>query len=300
MATYYIKDIESITGIKAHTIRIWEQRYNLVIPKRSGTNIRYYDDDDVKLLLNISLLNKGGLKISKIAGLSPAEIHHQALHNCHQANVNENLIHNLILATYNLDEARIEKIFSEFIQEHGFEKFMLELSFPFLQRLGDLWVSNTLHPAMEHFASFLILRKIQTASDKKFEKRKDAKSFLLLLPAGEMHELGLMFANFVIKSMGHDVLYLGQNTPIEDLFGMIKNYRVDSVMSVFTTCNSDVEPRKFVDEIVKVWPHVKIVLAGSRLKSKSCQCLGSLDYASNVTVLHEPCQLKGHVEGMFA
>ena len=298
MGTYYIKDLESITGIKAHTLRIWEQRYNLVIPKRTPANIRYYDDEDVKLLLNIALLNKKGLKISKIANLSKSEIHSEALITHNLRNKNDDLINSLILATYNLSEDAFNKVFSNYIMREGFENTITKLAFPFIQRLGDLWVSNALHPALEHFATDIIKKKIQIATEVQTKKATNSKKFLLFLPPGEMHDLGLLFANYVIRSLGHEVLYFGQNTPLTDLFERIKNFKADYILSIFTTCNSDIEPTKFVKEIHSNMPDVKIILAGCRLRYKTCKCFSDNEYRGKVIILNEPGELKGYLEAM--
>jgi DNA-binding transcriptional MerR regulator len=295
MSTYYIKDLESLTGIKAHTIRIWEQRYNLVTPKRTGTNIRYYDDDDVKLLLNIALLNKKGLKISKIACLTAAEIHSQALVTCKRRNENDDLINSLILATYKLDEGEINNIIANQIMKEGFENTLVKLAFPYLQRLGDLWVSNALNPALEHFATNIIKKKIQIASEGVSNSNR-SKKFLLFLPPGELHEIGLLFANYIIKKEGFDVLYLGQNTPIDDISSIMGNYQADYILSVFTTCNSSVEPIKFVNEVFTHCPEVKILLAGVKLRTEAGQCLNSPKFKDKVVLLNEPCELKQYLE----
>jgi DNA-binding transcriptional MerR regulator len=295
MNTYYIKDLESLTGIKAHTIRIWEQRYNLVTPKRTSTNIRFYDDEDVKLLLNIALLNKKGLKISKIACLDAAEIHIQALIACKQRNENDDLINSLILATYKLDEGEINKIIANQIMIVGFENTLTKLVFPYLQRLGDLWVSNALNPALEHFATNIIKKKIQIAAEGVEEFSKEQK-FLLFLPPGEMHEMGLLFANYIIKKEGFNVLYLGQNTPIEDLSAVMDNFKADYILSVFTASNPSVEPIKFVNEVVTNWPEVKILLAGIKLRTDGGQSLNSPKYKNKVTLLNEPAELKQYLD----
>ncbi len=295
MSTYYIKDLESLTGIKAHTIRIWEQRYNLVTPKRTVTNIRYYDDEDVKLLLNIALLNKKGLKISKIACLAADEIHSEALVTCKRRNENDDLINSLILATYKLDEGEINKIIANQIMKEGFENTMIKLAFPYLQRLGDLWVSNALKPALEHFATNIIKKKIQIAAEGVKESSKEQK-FLLFLPSGEFHEMGLLFANYIIKKEGFNVLYLGQNTPIEDLSAVMDNFKADYILSVFTASNPSVEPIKFVNEVVTNWPEVKILLAGIKLRTDGGQSLNSPKYKNKVTLLNEPAELKQYLD----
>ena len=297
MGAYYIKDLESITGIKAHTIRIWEQRYNLVTPKRTATNIRFYDDEDVKLLLNIALLNKKGLKISKIANLSKSEIHSEALVTCKKRNENDDLINSLLLATYNLSEAAFNKVFSSYIMKEGFDNAMTKLAFPFLQRLGDLWASNALHPALEHFASNIIKQKLQIAIQGQTRKIDNHKKFILFLPPGEMHEFGLLYANYVIRSYGHEVIYFGQNVPINDLFKTIETVNADFILSVFSICNSEIEPIKFVNEVHTHLPQIKIVLAGFKLRNETCQILKSPEFNSTVILLNEPDDLKTLLSG---
>jgi len=296
MGIYYIKDLESITGIKAHTIRIWEQRYNLVLPKRTATNIRYYDDEDVKLLLNISLLNKKGLKISKIANLSHREIHSEALNSCKRCNENDDLINTLILATYNLNEDEFNKIFANFVAKEGFENTILKLAFPLLQRLGDLWVSNALHPALEHFASNIIQKKLERAIDSQTKKRPNSKRFLLFLPPGEMHDLGLLFANYIIRSHGFEVLYFGQNTPLYDLTNLVKSFKTDYVLSVFTNCKSDIDPVKFANDLHKQWPDVELVLSGCRLLKDIDTFNKNVLNKDKITILREPWELNHYLK----
>jgi DNA-binding transcriptional MerR regulator len=293
---YYIKDLESLTGIKAHTIRIWEQRYHLVTPKRTSTNIRYYDDDDVKLLLNIALLNKKGVKISKIACLDAPQIHSEALKVCEKRNENDNLINALTYATLNLDEESFNDVFTGYSEKVGFDKTITDLAFPFLQRLGDLWLSNALHPALEHFASNLIKRKIQNKIETFRCEKNSNKNFLLLLPPGELHELSLLYSHYVIKSRGYQVIYFGQNTPMNDLFDSIKMVKIDYVLSVFTSCNSEVEPSKFVAEIKAYCPDANIILAGVKLQREANPCFKLEDNLENVTILKNPSDLNVYLD----
>ncbi len=297
MGAYYIKDLESISGIKAHTIRIWEQRYNLVTPKRTTTNIRFYDDEDVKLLLNIALLNKKGLKISKIANLSKSEIHSEALITCKKRNENDDLINTLLLATYNLSETAFNKVFSSYIMKEGFDNAIIKLAFPFLQRLGDLWASNALHPALEHFASNIIKQKLQIAALGQTKKSANNKKYILFLPPGEMHEFGLLYANYVIRSYGHEVIYFGQNIPITDLFKTIESVYADYILSVFSFSNSEIEPIKFVNEVNLNLPNMKIILAGFKLRNETSQILKSPEFNNKVILLNEPSELNSFLSG---
>ena len=288
MGTYFIKDLESITGIKAHTIRIWEQRYHLVAPKRTATNIRYYDDEDVKLLLNIALLNNKGLKISKIAGLSKTEIQNEAMMSCKKCNEYDDLINSLILATYNLNEDAFNKVFSNFIFQEGFENTIEKLAFPFLQRLGDLWVSNAMHPALEHFATNIIKKKIHIAIEGQTEKREDSKKFILFLPPGEMHELGLLYTNFLVKKHGHEAFYMGQNTPHQHLHEVIPNFKADYLVSAFIGCKATIDPAKFVNEIHADWPGIKMLLSGFYLLNDREKFMGLVHNKDNVSILTHP------------
>jgi len=296
MGNYYIKDLESITGIKAHTIRIWEQRYHLISPKRTQTNIRYYDDEDVKLLLNIALLNKKGLKISKIANLTLPEIHSEALSSIKKYNQNDDLINSLILATYNLNEANFNKVFSEYIFNEGFENAMLNLGFPFLQRIGDLWVSDAMHPALEHFASNIIRNKLQIAISTQTYRKPDAKKFLLFLAPGEMHEISLLFANFIIVSAGHEVLYLGQNTPINDFDSILNIFPADYVLSIFSNCQAAIDPVKFVNEIHSYRPQTNILLSGYQILNMKEILMDSFHQKENVHIMDSPNELSKIVD----
>jgi len=291
MGTYYIKDLESITGIKAHTIRIWEQRHSLIFPKRTATNIRYYDDEDVKLLLNISLLNKKGLKISKIATLTRKEIQKEALLSSERGNEFEDLLNTLILATYNLNEDEFNRVFANFASKEGFENTILKLAFPLLQRLGDLWVSNALHPALEHFASNIVKKKLEHAIDSQNDKKPDFKRFLLFLPPGEMHELSLLFANYMIRHQGHEVVYLGQNTPLHDLTELVKCFKIDYLLTVFTNCKVEVDPAKFANDIHLKWPEVNLILSGSRILNDIEGFNIRVNHLDKIKILNHPSQL---------
>lgn len=291
MGYYSIKDIESLTGIKAHTIRIWEQRYKLVLPKRTDSNIRFYEDDDVKLLLNIALLNRKGYKISKIAELSKTDIRMSALKYSKKNTEYEDSINSLILATYNLNENTFNKIFSDFVQTEGFEKTIQRLIFPFLQRIGDLWVSNSLHPALEHFASNIILKKLQYAIESVTKKKNKFKKFLLFLPPGELHEIGLLYTNYLIRARGHEVVYLGQNTPFSNLLEIMKNNNPDFLLTVYTNCQSEIDSIKLIENINEIMPDVKIILSGCSILNKLNKFKTLPEYNKSVFVIDQPNEI---------
>ncbi len=218
MAIYSIRDLEKLTGIKAHTIRIWEQRYGLLEPARTDTNIRYYTDDNLKLLFNVALLNRQGYKISKLAKMRSEEIMVRVADIAKNNNTHNSQIDALTLAMIDLDEANFDRTFSTYTHEYGFERAMLDLVYPFLDKLNVLWLTNSISPAHEKFISNLIRRKLMCAIDaESFETAKDAATFLLYLPEGEMQELTLLFMHYLLRRRRHKVVYLGSNTTLSDL-----------------------------------------------------------------------------------
>lgn len=191
---YSIKDIESLTKIKAHTVRIWEKRYSIIKPERSKTNIRFYSDNELRKLLNISILINNGIKISHISGFNSDEIREKALYFLQNPNDMENQVKNLVIAMPELNESKFEKILSKSIINTGFEKTMLHLVYPFQQHIGVLWQTGSINPAHEHFISNLIRQKLISSIDSiEYKEHTNAKRFILFLPEGEWHELGLLF-----------------------------------------------------------------------------------------------------------
>lgn len=260
---YSISDIESLIGIKAHTIRAWELRYNLVPPKRTATNIRYYDEEDLKMLLNIVALNENGYKISRIAKLSKAQIADLVKQlNAEWGNETVQLL-NLSDAALRYDENDFSKILTGCIAEMGLIKTMDVVLFPFMKRIGMLWQSGTIDPSQEHFASNLIRDRIIVEIDKidKPEK-KEALRFILFLPEMEMHETGLLFARYLLKKCGHETLYLGSEIPYHDIKKLVKSYKPDYTFIVLTSLNLGKDINKIIG---KVMDHIDVPLlvAGS-------------------------------------
>ncbi|MFM1821292.1 MAG: hypothetical protein RLZZ402_1651 [Bacteroidota bacterium] len=264
MNVYSIKDLENFSGIKAHTIRSWEQRYHLLNPVRTETGIRTYSDVELKRILNIATLqNKGGIKISKIAELSEAEISEKILQLSGGDLDYPEHIQAITVAMMDLDEYRFQELAKSITDAYGFENFMLRVIYPFLTRLGTLWLSGSVGPAQEHFITHLIRQKIIAAIDSQMAKPKaNAKKFLLYLPEGEMHEIGLLFASYLIRARQHSAVYLGQSLPFDELCLAYEIHQPDYVFSVFTTEPSqDVLP-VYVAELDKHLPDAQILLTG--------------------------------------
>jgi MerR family transcriptional regulator, light-induced transcriptional regulator len=267
MATYSIRELEYLSDIKAHTIRIWEQRYGIVVPKRTPTNIRYYDDTDLRKLLNISFLNHHGHKISKIASLSSKEI--VDLVEAISANRAEykTQINTLVLAMVNLDESRFNQVLSLHIAEEGFEAVALNIIFPFLEKVGILWQTGEVNPAQEHFISSLIRQKLLAAIDTipKEKLNTQKKKAIFFLPEGEWHEIGLLFAYFVAKTRGITCIYLGQSLPFKDLEGTNLLFSPDIIVSAITSSPANEKALEYAKKMKQTFPNVKIVLSGYQI-----------------------------------
>ncbi|TVQ90888.1 MAG: MerR family transcriptional regulator [Bacteroidetes bacterium] len=234
MIKYSINDLEKITGIKAHTIRIWEKRYNVVCPQRTDTNIRFYNDEDLKKLLNISTLNKHGFKISDIIKLSHEGLCQKVLEISNTSNDYESYINNLIVSMIEMDEDKFEKVLTSAVIKIGFERTITNIIYKFLEKVGLLWQVGTINPAQEHFITNLIRQKLILAIDGQENSPKpDAKTFLLFLPEKELHELGLLFYSYIIKRAGHRVIYLGQSVPLKDILEVIKIRNADFILTYF-------------------------------------------------------------------
>ncbi|MEE9372733.1 MAG: MerR family transcriptional regulator [Saprospiraceae bacterium] len=218
MVAYSIKDLENLTGIKAHTIRVWEKRYGIIEPRRNDSNVRYYLEDDVKNIMNIALLNRNGYKISKIAQLNSASIHSIAAQLTDVDRTFENQLDGLTLSMLELNEDHFLKIFNANICQNGFKKTMLEVIYPLLDKLGMMWMTGSVKPIHENFVFQLIKRKCIVELDKLEVQTSAPKKFLMFLPEGENNELSFLFLHYIIKHRGHKVVDLGTNVNIDDIF----------------------------------------------------------------------------------
>ena len=240
MGHYSIKELEALTGIKAHTIRIWEKRHNIIQPERSSTNIRTYSDEDLKKILNVSILYNKGYKISKIANLSKDEVLEKISEMSDETKPEiEFFIDQFTISMVEMDEVRFERLLSDAIHKYGFEQSMTQIIYPFLRKIGILWLSNNINPAQEHFISNLIRQKIIVAIDNlEHEVMKSAKTVVLFLPEDEMHELGLLFFHYIVKRKGYKTYYLGQNVPFPDLKKSVEKVNADIILGIVSYVSS--------------------------------------------------------------
>jgi MerR family transcriptional regulator, light-induced transcriptional regulator len=263
MAAYTIRDLERISGIKAHTIRIWEKRFGLIEPERTSTNIRTYCDAELRKLLNISILNKNGFKISKIARFTIEEIFDNINRLTENPCDTESQIDNMALAMIDLDELKFEKILSRSIIQFGFEDTVIKVMIPFLVRIGIMWQTGTINAAQEHFISNLVRQKMFVAIDSLVPGNSNNPiTALLFLPEGELHEMGLLFANYLIRKRGHKVIYLGQNVPFTDLVEVAKKCQFDILVTAFISSASGRDILDYLQKLNEEVPGKIVFLSG--------------------------------------
>lgn len=219
MNFFSISDIENLTGIKAHTLRIWEQRYNLLNPKRKESKHRMYDNEDLKYILRIAFLYHGGYKISKIASLSQDEVKKLALDTTAGKENYQVFVNQLTEASIDFDQTRFEKILHNLVLHLGFEKTVTQILFPLLNKIGLLWMTDRVSPAQEHFASALVIKKILVATDglDQIPNEKGSRMVLLYAPEGEHHEIPLLFLQYLMRKNGVSFVYAGKNVSLDVL-----------------------------------------------------------------------------------
>jgi len=262
MNAFTIKDLENLTGVKAHTIRIWEQRYGFLKPQRTDTNIRYYNNQELKAILNIALLNKYGYKISHIDRMSEAEVKEKILALANTQAQQERIINELIQQMIDLDLDKFEETLDNYIASHGIEKSINQIIFPFMERIGVLWMTDHINPAQEHLVSNIIRQKLIVGTESINTHLKMNKCVLLFLPEGEYHELGLLFIQYLLKSRGINTLYLGANVPVEDVVYVVKLKKPNYIYSHLTSVSNGFSFEKFLTNATKKFETTPVIISG--------------------------------------
>lgn len=262
-ALYAIKDLERISGIKAHTLRIWELRYGILKPKRTDTNIRYYTGHDLKRILNISLLNNNGYKISKIAKLSDEEIINKSKSILNSQTKEIDQIHQLTLSMMELNEFDFEKIISNCIAHFGFENTIENIVFPFMKQIGNMWQVGAINAVQEHFVSHLVRQKLIAAIDRiQFNLEPNHKTYLFYLIDNELHELGLLYCHYLTKAKGQRCVYLGQSVPMTDLISVTNTIHPDILITSFTNIPEYISIQEYLNNLSKNYPTTTILVSG--------------------------------------
>lgn len=258
---YSIKELESLSGIKAHTIRIWEKRYGIIQPERTKTNIRKYCDRDLKRLLNISILYNNGFKISQIASLSHDQLC-QEVTNLSQANDQVKIfIDQLTIAMIDMAESRFEKLLSNYVLRFGFEKTITHIIYPFLEKVGILWLSDDITPIHEHFMSNLIRQKIIVAIDGLNIPDSAREKVVLFLPENEIHEIGLLFYHYIVRSLNYNTFYLGQYVPLDDLKIVTNRLNAKYLVTTLPHKPIDASSEEFLTHLSTLFPKCTILVS---------------------------------------
>lgn len=267
MNAFTIKDLENLSGIKAHTIRIWEQRYSFLNPQRTDTNIRYYSNNELQQILNIALLNKYGYKISHIDRMTAVEMKEKTLALSQVEAQQERLVNDLIyfMAEVKMDD--FEVLLDGYIAVKGIEKTIIQIIFPFLERIGILWLTNHINPAQEHLVTNLIRQKLIMGIETVKSHLSANTTALLFLPESEHHELGLLFIHYLLKSLGIRVLYVGANAPLKDVEYISKLKNPSVLFTHLTSVANNFNFEKFLLNAHNRMPDRSFIVSGALTQS---------------------------------
>lgn len=292
MAQYSIKELEELSGIKAHTIRIWEKRYGIVAPERTSTNIRLYSDEDLKKIIKVSLLNNHGVKISRIAKLNSTELSHRVNELSETHTAPDVHIDRLVVAMVDLDEEVFDDIVNELIRRFGFEKTILDIVYPFLEKIGILWLTGHITPMQEHFITNLLRQKMLVAIDNLPHPRKTAARIILFLPDDELHELGLLFSYYLVKKAGFRPYYMGQRVPYNDVVWFCRNLKPVAMLTHITTFPAPNFVEAYLQKLCSDNPSILVLAAGQVLTKIA------LRIPQNLQILENPQQLRSRLESL--
>lgn len=290
---YSIKDLENLSGVKSHTLRIWEKRYGIIKPERTKTNIRYYSENDLQKILNISLLNRQGVKISKLANLSNDELKTQVAELIQVGSAFEDQLDSLMLAMFDLEEAKFSLILDHQIESKGFEQTIEKIVYPLLDKLSMMWMAGSIKGVHENFVVNIIRKKTIVAIDKiKTKEYSDSSRFLIYLPENESHELSLLFLNFILVSKGIRVLNLGIQVSIYDVIDAYHIYRPTHIFSLFNDSFAETPLQPYLDELIKNCPDSRLLISGFQTTSQKVKL------PPKSKVLHSIAQVKDYIQSL--
>lgn len=259
---YAIKDLEVLSGVKAHTIRIWEKRYGLLIPSRTDTNIRYYSDTDLRRIINVSLLVKNGFKISKVAKWDEYQLKRTVLEITEKNSSEPDYVERLILHMLNFDNVGFYRLTTEIIAQKGFEEAMLKIFFVLFERIGTYWQVGSIFPAQEHYVTSILRQKLIAETDKIGVENRNGSTILFFLPEGELHEMSLLFYSYLAQKYGYNVIYLGQFVPYEDLAKVQTHIKIDYVFTAFINPLYKEELENYLVKLKDTFQHQKVFITG--------------------------------------
>ena len=265
MNYFSIAQLARYSGIKPHTIRMWEQRYNALTPNRSEGNTRYYDNKQLRRLLNIVSLMESQYKVSELCTMTDKKLFslvRELPYKAEDNQINDFFVLQLISAGMSYDEVNFDKIFSHCLLKYGIKEAYLKVIYPMLQRVGIMWATNSLEPAAEHFISNQVRQKLFTVIDSLPAEKTSNDSWLLFLPENEFHEIGLLFANFLIRQSGRKVVYLGANVPLESLIVAVKETASQNILLFLAHNDLPGVTQDYLNELSLFFGEKRIYVAG--------------------------------------
>jgi DNA-binding transcriptional MerR regulator len=287
MNVFTIKDLENLSGIKAHTIRIWEQRYNFLKPCRTETNIRYYCCEELKTLLNISLLNKYGYKISHIDRMSEQELRSKIIALTDTEARQERLVNELIAHMIDLNIECFEHVLDNYVLMHGIDRSITQIIFPFLHRIGILWITSHIQPAQEHLVSYIIRQKLVVGIEGAMPMRRVQRTILLFLPEGEYHELGLLYVHYLLRSHGARVLYLGCDMSLKEVEFVCKHKQPDFLYTHLTGIAGNFCLEKFISQVSQRIPDIPLVMSGQLVRAQGKKVPAGVHFKRSLAEVQE-------------
>lgn len=287
MVAYSIKDLESLSGVKAHTLRIWEKRYKIIEPKRTETNIRYYKDEDLQKILNITLLNKRGYKISKIANMPFNEIKQKVAKYTEIGSDFEDQLDSMMHAMFELDDTKFNIILDHQISAVGFEEAMNNVIYPLLDKLSTMWLAGSVKGVHESFVTNIVRKKtiIETEKLSKCDINPNFRS-LIFLPENDSHELSLLFLQYILVKNKSKVINLGMGVPLIDVLEGKNIFRPKYIFTIFNDSFNDEPLQPYLDELAKNAKDIQILISGFQTATQP------LALSHNVKVLKSIGHLK--------
>lgn len=285
MAEYSIKELEKLSGIKAHTIRIWEKRYKLISPKRTSTNIRFYSDNDLKKIINVAIVNNSGIKISRIARLPASELT-KLVHQQNQSGEEfASPIDKLILATIEMSERIFNKTLKQLEASMQFESIVTKVLYPFLEKIGVLWQTGEITPAQEHFVSNLIRQKLFVAIDNLSLPPENSPKIVFFLPENEFHEMGLLFHHYLARKMNYNSFYLGQSVPHADLKKVVETHKPKFLITSFITTLNESHLKSYLQTLSKDFKKQSILISGPIIRKWGITSFRNIQHFSSALEL---------------
>jgi DNA-binding transcriptional MerR regulator/methylmalonyl-CoA mutase cobalamin-binding subunit len=263
MERYTLKDLESVTGIKSDTIRIWEKRYGILSPHLTSGKRRFYNDADLIRLINVSIINRHGTKISKIVSMTGRELKEKAASLSETAATSGDIIGMMLVAMNNLDEIAINEALLKSVIENGFEATITDVVFPFLRKVGLMWHTGAVNEGTEHFITAVFRQRLIAAIDSLPPvKKTDGKKIIAFLPEGELHELGLLYYTYLLRKSGNEVLYLGQSTPLGAVIKIAVKWDPDIIVTGMISDINLKDQKNYLAALSLGFKGKKIIAAG--------------------------------------